>query len=299
MPAEKKSDIDALTHPMLWRGKDLLSATDLNSSQHAVFTSGYAELDRHLLGGGWPQQGLVDLLLPQAGIGELRLILPVLQQLTQNAYVVWINPPFIPYATALEACGVNTRNILVVRTRSHEDTLWGMERCCLSSGCAGVLAWPEERKLNIKETRRIQLAARSGRTLALFFRPISAITRSSLAELRLALRPAHSVDRLSLDIIKRKGGWPVNHIELCLAEASQTSYDLMQPLHEQLALWQKQGAQEAQQEKPHETRQETRQETQQERKTTQNKEQENALYSDFAHDMNPAEPDMAANNALH
>ena len=168
-----------------------------------------------------------------------------------------------------------------------------VQRLCWRAGLARRAQAQHQRNT------RIQLAARSGRTLALFFRPISAITRSSLAELRLALRPAHSVDRLSLDIIKRKGGWPVNHIELCLAEASQTSYDLMQPLHEQLALWQKQGAQEAQQEKPHETRQETRQETQQERKTTQNKEQENALYSDFAHDMNPAEPDMAANNALH
>ena len=162
------------------------------------------------------------MLLTQAGIGELRLILPVLQQLTQNAYVMWINPPFIPYATALEACGVNTRNILVVRTQSHEDTLWSMERCCLSSGCAGVLAWPDERKLNIKETRRVQLAARSGCTLALFFRPISATTRSSLAELRLALRPTHSVDQLSLDIVKRKGGWPVHDIKLCLTEATHT-----------------------------------------------------------------------------
>ena len=287
MSADKTPDIDALTHPMLWRGKDLLSTTGLNPSQHTALTSGYAELDSRLLGGGWPQQGLVDLLLPQAGIGELRLILPVLQQLTQNAYVMWINPPFIPYATALEACGVNTRNILVVRTQSHEDTLWSMERCCLSSGCAGVLAWPDERKLNIKETRRVQLAARSGCTLALFFRPISATTRSSLAELRLALRPTHSVDQLSLDIVKRKGGWPVHDIKLCLTEATHTPYDIMQPLHQQLALWQKQGAQAIQPE------------AQQERKTAQKQGQENTVYSDVAYDINPSEPDMAANNALH
>ena len=114
-------DIDALTHPMLWRGKDLLSTTGLNPSQHTALTSGYAELDSRLLGGGWPQQGLVDLLLPQAGIGELRLILPVLQQLTQNAYVVWINPPFIPYATALGAWGVNTHNILVLLIQQNHS----------------------------------------------------------------------------------------------------------------------------------------------------------------------------------
>ena len=236
------------------------------------------------LGGGWPQQGLVDLLLPQAGIGELRLMLPVLQQLTQNAYVAWINPPFIPYATALEACGVNTRNILVVRTQSHEDTLWGMERCCLSSGCAGVLAWPEERKLNIKETRRIQLAARSGHTLALFFRPISAIT-TSLAEPCLALRLTQCRPA-SLDIIKRKGGWPVNNIELCLAEASKHLTTLCSPCMSNGPLA-KQGTEG------------TQQEAQPESKTAQKQEQENTVYADVAYDINPSEPDMAANNALH
>ena len=224
---------------MLWRGKDLLSQVASSSANGAALSSGYQELDRHLHRGGWPQQGLMELLLPQAGIGELRLLLPALQQLTQNAYVAWINPPFIPYATALKACGVNTDNLLVVRTRTHEETLWSMERCCLSNGCAGVMAWPEERKLNIKETRRIQLAARSGNTLAMLFRPITAIERSSLAELRLALRPTTCVDHLALDIIKRKGGWPVQGIELSLAQASQTPYDMMHRLHQQLAVWEK------------------------------------------------------------
>ena len=224
---------------MLWRGKDLLSQVASSSANGAALSSGYQELDRHLHRGGWPQQGLMELLLPQAGIGELRLLLPALQQLTQNAYVAWINPPFIPYATALKACGVNTDNLLVVRTRTHEETLWSMERCCLSNGCAGVMAWPEERKLNIKETRRIQLAARSGSTLAMLFRPISAIERSSLAELRLALRPAACADHLSLDIIKRKGGWPIQGIELSLTQASQTPYDMMHSLHQQLAVWEK------------------------------------------------------------
>lgn len=114
-----------------------------------------------------------------------------------------------------------------------------MERCCLSGGCAAVLAWPEERKLNIKETRRLQLAARSGQTLAIFFRPISAIERSSLAELRLALRPTEDIDQLTVDIIKRKGGWPVQDIRLSLTASTQIRYNVMESLHQQLALWQK------------------------------------------------------------
>jgi hypothetical protein len=57
----------------------------------------------------------------------------------------------------------------------------------------------------------------------------------------------------------------------------------MQPLHQQLALWQKQDAQT----------------TQQERKTALKNGQENTVYSDFAYDMNPSESDMAANSSLH
>ncbi|HBW99489.1 MAG TPA: translesion DNA synthesis-associated protein ImuA [Gammaproteobacteria bacterium] len=237
--SKNRDSFDIPKHPMLWRGKDLLPQLSSSSANCAALSSGYQELDHHLHRGGWPQQGLMELLLPQAGIGELRLLLPALQQLTQNTYVAWINPPFIPYATALKAGGVNTDNLLVVRTRTHEETLWSMERCCLSNGCAGVMAWPEERKLNIKETRRIQLAARSGKTLAMLFRPINAIERSSLAELRLALRPTTCVDHLSLDIVKRKGGWPVQGIELSLTQASQTPYDMMHHLHQQLAVWEK------------------------------------------------------------
>ena len=236
---KEKTLFDMPSHPMLWRGKDLLSRASSDLGQGATLPSGYPDLDRHLQGGGWPQQGLMELLLPQAGIGELRLLLPVLQQLTEGAYIAWINPPFIPYATALKAWEVNTDNLLIVRTRTHNETLWSMERCCLSSGCAGVMAWPEERQLNIKETRRIQLAARSGSTLAMLFRPISAIERSSLAELRLALRPAACADHLSLDIIKRKGGWPIQGIELSLTQAFQAPYDMMHSLHQQLAVWEK------------------------------------------------------------
>jgi hypothetical protein len=102
--------------------------------------------------------------------------------------------------------------------------------------------------------------------LAVFFRPIDAVARSSLAELRLALRPVDSVDELAVDIVKRKGGWPMPNIRLSL---NVTRYQAMEPLHEQLALWQKlehEQAQERAQERVREpaTEQEIKPETKQE-----------------------------------
>lgn len=278
MPTQSKQNL--LNHPLLWRGKDLLNRSGI-SCNSPTLSSGHPELDSQFQGGGWPQQGLVELLLPHAGIGELRLLLPILESLTQTSYVVWINPPFIPYATALDAFGVNPRNLLVVQTQTHEETLWSMERCCLSGGCAAVLAWPEERKLNIKETRRVQLAARSGHTLAIFFRPIDAVARSSLAELRLALRPVDSVDQLAVDIVKRKGGWPMQNIRLSL---NVTRYQAMESLREQLALWQKVGQE---QEIERKLKQETNQQIKQ-----------GMLPTDFAYEFGHSEPGGSSVNSL-
>ena len=58
----------------------------------------------------------MELLLPCAGIGELRLLMPALRALsnTQNRWLAWINPPFIPYAPALQAAGIESSKILLI-----------------------------------------------------------------------------------------------------------------------------------------------------------------------------------------
>jgi len=40
--------------------------------------TGYPALSRDLPGGGWPAGALVDLLVRQTGVGELRLLRPPL-----------------------------------------------------------------------------------------------------------------------------------------------------------------------------------------------------------------------------
>ena len=89
-----------------------------------------------------------------------------------------------------------------------------MERCCIRRLCA-VLAWPEEHKLSIKETRRVQLAARSGHTLAIFFAPLVPLPLQ-LSGVTAGLAADRRCRSTAVDIIKRKGGWPVQNIRLCL-----------------------------------------------------------------------------------
>jgi hypothetical protein len=223
---------DLLKHPQLWRGKDLTKA----SSTHTV-ASGYGALDDCLAGGGWPNAGLVDFILPHAGIGELRLLLPALTTLAENRWLAWINPPFTPYAPALEAAGIDSSKILLIYTKSHEEMLWAMERTCKSGSCGAVLVWPDERKLSLKETRRVQLAAKQGTTLSVLFRPIEASSKASLAELRLALSPGKDPLHLSVDILKRRGGWPVNGLALPIAAVTQSQYTSAHAVRQKLSLW--------------------------------------------------------------
>ena len=66
--------------------------------------SGFAALDAELPGGGWPRQGLIELLVDQAGIGELGILIAVLARLTSaGKHAVLVALPYLPYAPAWAA----------------------------------------------------------------------------------------------------------------------------------------------------------------------------------------------------
>ena len=195
----------------LWRAREL-------PRRHVADTgisTGFPALDDVLADGGWPTGGLVELLSEDCGIGELRLLSPALATLTTNRSIAWINPPHLPYAPALHAAGIDPARVLLVRAKDHAEALWAFEQACKSSACSAVLGWIVERKLRFTEIRRLQFAAKQGRTWANLFRPIGASVEASAAELRLRLGPL-SEDRLNVDIVKRRGGWPLQGISLPL-----------------------------------------------------------------------------------
>ena len=68
---------ELLAHPSVWRGRSRAAVETLST--------GFAALDAGLPGGGWPRHGLVEVLTPQPGAGELYLLLPVLAALSRVA----------------------------------------------------------------------------------------------------------------------------------------------------------------------------------------------------------------------
>ena len=192
-----------LDHPALWRGSDLAR------TRFAGVASGSTELDAELPGGGWPVGALTEILPAHEGIGELRLLGPALAMISaQGQYLVWVAPPYAPYAPALVAAGINMARLLIVRTSNERDTLWATEQALASNACGAVLAWlPATRAsqaARYPELRRLQLAAERGQALAFLFRPPECERESSPAALRIAMGTADG--GVAVRIFKRRGG---------------------------------------------------------------------------------------------
>ena len=184
-----------LAHPAIWRGDDV-------APEPGAVPSGFAALDAALPGRGWPQGALTELLLEREGIGEIRLTLPALARVqARGRDVVWIAPPYRPYAPALAAAGLDLARFFVVRCRLPKDALWAYEQALRAPECGAAFAWlttHDERAL-----RRLQVAARDGRTWGVLWRRPGQRGSATAAPLRLAL--AAKEGKLAVHILKRRG----------------------------------------------------------------------------------------------
>ena len=181
---------------MLWRG------AQVEKVSQKVFPTGFSALDAVLPSGGWPKNSLVEIIVTDWGVGELQLLLPVLLASTQQARcVVWVAPPFVPYAPEFLNQGVLLEQMLIVtREKIKGSELWVMEKMLRAQACGIAMCWPIH--LSDKATRRLQVAAESGHTLGFVFR--NKEVRSSPAALRLRLTA--TTKGLQIDVLKARGG---------------------------------------------------------------------------------------------
>jgi hypothetical protein len=167
-----------LRHPSIWRGGST------PKKEPGYVPTGWAELDAALPGGGWPRGALTEILTDQQGIGELSLLLPALGQLTSAAlWAVWVAPPLVPYAPALQAHGCDLARVLMIHPSDDAQALWAAEQLLHAKATGIVMLWAT--KADDRRLRRLQLAAETGTSVAVIFRPTAYAQHSSPAALRL------------------------------------------------------------------------------------------------------------------
>jgi protein ImuA len=197
--ASRRIPVKTLTQLSADSGAPLWQADQLAAPERPGCPSGFAALDAQLPGGGWPVAGLTELLLDEPGCGEVRLLAPALARLTGE--LVWIAPPFPPYAPALSALGLSLERLVWVDPGSEADAAWAAEQV-LRSGAGAVLWW--SRQVLPVTLRRLHLASQDGNTPLFGLRPLVQRRQSSPAPLRMALQPAPG-GCLQVDVFKRRG----------------------------------------------------------------------------------------------
>ncbi|HEX2831173.1 MAG TPA: translesion DNA synthesis-associated protein ImuA [Burkholderiales bacterium] len=184
-----------LNHPAVWRGSECARVAP-------GVSTGFAELDAHLPGSGWPIGAITEIYAERPGVGEVKLTVPAAAKLTQaGRWVTVIAPPHVPYAPALAEHGVALERLLLIKPGAAEDNLWAGEQALRASCCGAVLLWQDH--VHERALRRLQLAAEAASTSLILFRS-ARVAPASPAALRLHVSRAEG--RTVVRILKRRGG---------------------------------------------------------------------------------------------
>jgi len=181
----------------LWRGDQT------GTPVAAVRSSGFAALDAELPGGGWPCHAVTELLMPQSGTLEWRLLAPLLRDVcAAGRTVVAVGPPRPPHLPGLCLQGVPQRQLVWVQADTPAERLWASEQLVRANSCGVLVAWLLQ--VRPEQIRRLQALAAGHEGPVFLCRPSAAAQESSAAPLRVLARVGPDWT-LRLDIVKRKG----------------------------------------------------------------------------------------------
>jgi hypothetical protein len=211
-PRPEPQPLASISHPKIFRIGDAPSAT-----HSPCLPTGFATLDRELVGSGWPQQGLIELLCDDVGIGEVSLMLPAHAYLGNIRHLgpkgmLWVTAatwPYLPYAPAIAQSGVDLKQLVIASAPQMQDALWAAEQGLLSGGMGIVMVWLSDQQPSDVSLRRLLQAANNSNALCVLARPVAAAGRPSPAQLRIVLKAAQSsaanTGEMEVQLLKRRG----------------------------------------------------------------------------------------------
>ena len=181
----------------VWRG------SELGTQATETLSTGWAALDAQLPGGGWPRRSLTELLAPQPGVLEWRLLGGALARaVAAGGQVILVGPPKHPHLPGLVHAGLHARQLVWIRAETPAERLWVTEQMIRSDAAGAVVAWlPQARQ---EQIRRLQVCALACSAPVFLCRSEAARHESSAAPLRV--HATYGVDwELQVDICKRRG----------------------------------------------------------------------------------------------
>lgn len=190
----------------VWRASTKQPSSQARSQK--TLSTGHPPLDKLIQ--GWRLGITTEIGIDQTGIGELRLLIPAIKALQTRPrgpkQVLWIAPPLIPFAPALNKAGVDLSHLHIIQAKNIKDTLWACEQALASGGCAATICWTHNHPLKNREIRRLQLAAEQHNSWHILFRSHHFLQQSSVSNLRLQLS-TNKRSQLNIKVVKQPNSW--------------------------------------------------------------------------------------------
>lgn len=196
-PLRESLALPACVEAALWKGNQL------GGPINPTLSTGFPSLDEQLVGGGWPCNGLTEILATQFSMLEWRLLAPALRQVCDAGRdIVIVGPPKHPYPPGLRQDGIDTKRLVWVNVDAPAERLWATEQAIKSNACGAMLAWLPQ--VRAEQIRRLQVLAMSCDAPVFLFRLTSVASDSSAAPLRV-IAGMNEDWELQVQVLKRRG----------------------------------------------------------------------------------------------
>lgn len=207
-----------------------IGAIETRQREVAALPFGLREVDSRLADGGLRTGALHEVAPMGADWGEDAPAVSFLAGIAARNVgpVLWIVRQRDLFAPALSQAGLDVGRLIHVEARTDAELFAAMEDALRHPGLAAVVG--EARKASLTATRRLQLAAEGGTTLALILRrhanraedpfaqPSAAVTRWRIGPAPSAPLPVAGVGRARwhVELVRQRGGDPFDLImEAC------------------------------------------------------------------------------------
>jgi protein ImuA len=174
-------------------------------------STGSPALDRLLPARGLARGSLVEYLSPGPGSGTGTLALAAAREACAGGRaLVVVDRSRTFYAPAAAAWGIDLSQLLILQPADDAAQLWALDQALRCPGVGAVYATCGA--LDVRDFRRLQLAAESGGTLGVLVRPKRLRGQPSWADVQWAVQPRATKDERRRSLVIGHWSLVIRHL---------------------------------------------------------------------------------------